>query len=230
MKDTRGFTLIEGLLILVIVGLLGGTGWYVWNAKKNTDNSLNTTAQTEVTTTSTKPEIPEGYIKYENKDLGFSFAYPKEWGTTTLQSKPETGLFLLLFNNKNPQVELRAQSRDTNIENSDSRYAKGYVDKDRKYYQRAGIGGDYLIESNNVLAVVDTGLGKTILVAVDNGLGPYIFLEGMINLENQKFPGINLSFIHTPEPEPTGDITGTKAYTSEDIEILRKVLATFNKF
>ena len=40
MKKQSGFTLIEGLLILVIVGLLGGTGWYVWNAHNKANDTL----------------------------------------------------------------------------------------------------------------------------------------------------------------------------------------------
>lgn len=40
MQNFGGFTLIEGLLILVIAGLLGGTGWYVWRVHNKTANSF----------------------------------------------------------------------------------------------------------------------------------------------------------------------------------------------
>jgi hypothetical protein len=36
-----GFAALEGLLITVIVGIIGGTGWYVLQAKSNADNDLS---------------------------------------------------------------------------------------------------------------------------------------------------------------------------------------------
>jgi cytoskeletal protein RodZ len=40
-KNQSGFSAIEALLILVIVGIIGGTGWYVIQANKNTNDTLN---------------------------------------------------------------------------------------------------------------------------------------------------------------------------------------------
>ncbi|MBW3569272.1 hypothetical protein KY385_04040 [Candidatus Parcubacteria bacterium] len=37
--DNKGFGIVEGLLILVIVGLIGGVGFYVWNSKQKVDLS-----------------------------------------------------------------------------------------------------------------------------------------------------------------------------------------------
>lgn len=45
MKKQRGFTVIEGLLLLVIAGIIGFTGWYVWNSKNKTENSYNNSTQ-----------------------------------------------------------------------------------------------------------------------------------------------------------------------------------------
>ena len=41
MKNVKGFSVVEGLLILVIVGLLGFTGWYVWKTHDKTTDTLN---------------------------------------------------------------------------------------------------------------------------------------------------------------------------------------------
>lgn len=41
-----GFTVIEVLLILIIVGLIGGTGWYVWHANNNANKNLDIAANT----------------------------------------------------------------------------------------------------------------------------------------------------------------------------------------
>jgi len=49
-----GFAIIEAVLIVVVVGILSFTGWFVWHAKQNTDKSLdaaNNSEQASVKTT-----------------------------------------------------------------------------------------------------------------------------------------------------------------------------------
>jgi len=48
MKNQKGFAVLEGLLILVIVGILAGTGWYVMKAKDQTDKTLGQTSNSSV--------------------------------------------------------------------------------------------------------------------------------------------------------------------------------------
>ncbi len=50
MKDSRGFAAIEGLLILILVGIIGGTGWYVWKAHDKANKSLDNATQSSNTT------------------------------------------------------------------------------------------------------------------------------------------------------------------------------------
>jgi type II secretory pathway pseudopilin PulG len=40
-KYQDGFSAIEGLLIVVIVGMLGGVGWYVWHANSQANSNLD---------------------------------------------------------------------------------------------------------------------------------------------------------------------------------------------
>jgi type II secretory pathway pseudopilin PulG len=40
-REQKGFSLVEGLLVFVIVGILVGTGWYVWNSNKKTNDLMN---------------------------------------------------------------------------------------------------------------------------------------------------------------------------------------------
>ncbi len=49
MKKQKGFAVVEGLLILVIVVLVAGIGWYVWNSKNQTDKILSSTNNNSVT-------------------------------------------------------------------------------------------------------------------------------------------------------------------------------------
>ena len=73
MKNQKGFTLIEGLLILVIVGILGFTGWYVWRAKDNADKTY--TASESMPTKSSNPYA--GWIVYLDKNFKFSLSHPE---------------------------------------------------------------------------------------------------------------------------------------------------------
>lgn len=80
--------LIEGILILVIVGLLGGTGWYVWHSKNNADksaknaeaaNSSTSTSSKKQTSTTTTADPYAGWKTYTSSMEGFTFKYPNTW-------------------------------------------------------------------------------------------------------------------------------------------------------
>jgi type II secretory pathway pseudopilin PulG len=45
-KNQKGFSLIEGLLLVIAVGLVVFVGYYVWHSQKQTDKTLNTAAKT----------------------------------------------------------------------------------------------------------------------------------------------------------------------------------------
>lgn len=72
-RNSASFSVVEGLLILTIVALVGFIGWYVWHSKNNTDKAYNSASSTSSAT------VPVDWTTYENKELGFSFAHPKEW-------------------------------------------------------------------------------------------------------------------------------------------------------
>jgi hypothetical protein len=73
----NGFTVIEGLLILVIVGIIGGTGWYVWHSQKQVDKTLGSAGQTSQKSTKTsqnKQSTGNNLFKFTN--LGVQFTLP----------------------------------------------------------------------------------------------------------------------------------------------------------
>lgn len=78
--------IVESVLILVIAGLIGGTGYYVWHTKQQTDKSLNNSqdisANTQHTSTS-KITTPDSTKTYTNTKYGFSFKYPTAWKLST---------------------------------------------------------------------------------------------------------------------------------------------------
>lgn len=97
MKNTRGFTLIEGLLILVIVGLLGGTGWYVWHSKNNVDKSLtavNTSSSTQsVNKNTSKHSSSPKTTPYSFTQLGISMDVLSGWEVKSATTTEEGSNF-----------------------------------------------------------------------------------------------------------------------------------------
>lgn len=109
MRTHRGFTIIEGLLILVIVGILGFTGWYVYNARNNTnksaknaDSANSSTANYSKKTAATDPTA--SWIAYSSKDGVFSLKYPKTWVTATHPELCSPGILLLGANTQSVGV------------------------------------------------------------------------------------------------------------------------------
>lgn len=225
-------TIIGFILILVIVGF---TGWRVMEANKEIDsnkvvsnqpNDKNEPASTQGSTV----KIPDNYKSYTNETLDFSFAYPESWGEPTLQSDPaNSSLFLLLFDLKEQDlaVELRAQAADAGeIVNSDSRYARGYIRDGSKYYNRtisdeADI--DYAIPSSSIIDTVYNGFGKALLIKATS-VPAYQFLDGIVNLDTEKYPGVTVNYINTrlADLKPNA-----QAFNDQDIETMKKVLGTF---
>jgi hypothetical protein len=75
-RDQKGMGAVEGLLILVIVGLIGFVGWYVYHAKKSTDSTYNSA----VSSGSSTPQASSKQNKKQvYKGIGFTLQYPSDW-------------------------------------------------------------------------------------------------------------------------------------------------------
>lgn len=85
-KSQKGFAVVEGLLILVIVGLIGFVGWYVWHnrATKTTNSPATSTSaivEQKTTPTATKPAVDPyaGWKTYCDSTINGCFRYPADW-------------------------------------------------------------------------------------------------------------------------------------------------------
>lgn len=65
-KNENGFGLVEALLVIVIIGLIGGVGYYVYNSKQNENDKSQLTVKQEDMDVKTSGET------FEFKELGVS--------------------------------------------------------------------------------------------------------------------------------------------------------------
>lgn len=82
--NAKGFGAIEVLLILVILGIVGGTGFYVYSANKKIGNGNDGTTFTQKKDAAKKE--PEKLDKFTHSQLGYSFNVPKGW--TAVETEP----------------------------------------------------------------------------------------------------------------------------------------------
>ena len=99
-KDQSAFSIVEGLLILVILGIIGFTGWYVWHAKQNTDKNFNSNTSAEPvikkkTTNSPQADQTADWKSYTNTDGKYSLKYPNTWVTVSSNQGCLAGLLLV---------------------------------------------------------------------------------------------------------------------------------------
>lgn len=82
--NQKGFSVVEVLLIVLVVGLLGAVGWLVYDRQQNQNEKATQPAATQAPTTSSTEQATEakedsyaGWKSYENGAI--SFKYPAEW-------------------------------------------------------------------------------------------------------------------------------------------------------
>jgi hypothetical protein len=72
-KNEKGFSLVEGLLVVLIVTVIGFAGWYVLNANKNV-STVKSDKQDTATTSEDKDTNTTSQSKFfEIKELGVKF-------------------------------------------------------------------------------------------------------------------------------------------------------------
>ena len=79
-KTQDGFSVVEGLLVVIILCLVGFVGWYVIHANK-TSSSTNAPANNTSTTAKATPQADpyKGWAVASSSKLSVSFKYPSDW-------------------------------------------------------------------------------------------------------------------------------------------------------
>lgn len=84
-QNQKGFSVIEILIVIVVVGLIGTVGWLVYDRQKSKNSEQPKTTQVEET--KKEPETSK-LSDYKSDELGLSFSYPTEWGTANIADGP----------------------------------------------------------------------------------------------------------------------------------------------
>jgi cytoskeletal protein RodZ len=80
-SNQTGFSIIEAVFIVAVIGIMGATGWFVYqhNRVKPTDAATNNTTNNQQATTTQPTNTPATYTSTAG---GFSFTYPAGWKVT----------------------------------------------------------------------------------------------------------------------------------------------------
>ncbi|HYH36167.1 MAG TPA: hypothetical protein VD706_01565 [Candidatus Saccharimonadales bacterium] len=97
----KGFTLIEGLLIIIALSLIAGVGYYVYNANKEADKNLTSSASKEEKPAA-KEKTQKNYL--EIKELGIKFELTSKL-KNAYYAKVDGGYFLSVHDiDNNPEL------------------------------------------------------------------------------------------------------------------------------
>lgn len=99
-KYQSGFSAVDGLLLLVIIGVIGFIGWYVYHAQQNANKNYTQTSRgNPIFKKTTKKKVTTapyaGWTTYNSKDGKISLKYPKTWVTAAHPELCGEGVLLL---------------------------------------------------------------------------------------------------------------------------------------
>jgi len=97
--NRKGFAGVEALLILVVIAIIGGTGYFVYQSQKKTNDTLNSASKSaSVTKTKKKTAVKDAtsdWTSYTSTDGKYSLKYPSSWATATHPELCSPGILLL---------------------------------------------------------------------------------------------------------------------------------------
>jgi hypothetical protein len=86
--NTKGFSIVEVLLVLLVVGAIAGVGWYVWE-KQNSDTKQATTVPESSNAQDKDSEsieeykhitkVPEDWLTLSDSKYSFTYSHPPTW-------------------------------------------------------------------------------------------------------------------------------------------------------
>jgi hypothetical protein len=91
-KSQDGFSAVEVLLLLVIVGIIGGVGYFVMNSQKKTNTTLEDTSKSQgevqkAEKKETKVDPTTKWLKYISQNGKYSASIPDGWELLTMKGE-----------------------------------------------------------------------------------------------------------------------------------------------
>lgn len=108
----KGFAVIEALLIVLVIVLLAGTGWYVYRHRDRSiaasRSSSKQASKTSTVPTTTQPDPYAGWRSYTSSTEKLTFKYPAEWtAIPSSDSTQVTGADSLKLTSKSGKISVR---------------------------------------------------------------------------------------------------------------------------
>jgi len=88
LKNHSGFSVVEALLIVLVVGILGFTGWFVYHSQQAASKDSNSQSKVQTTTQKAAPPV-DPYADWEQycSDYGgVCFKYPQDWQLSSVET------------------------------------------------------------------------------------------------------------------------------------------------
>lgn len=109
LKNQKGFGVIETLLVLVIIGMIGGTAYYVYNSNKQEPQVSNSSTQNQNQSTEKTEESKEKNSSQEQEEKYLTI---KEWDARIKLTSNSEDLYYELSENYSSLIFLRLKRLD----------------------------------------------------------------------------------------------------------------------
>lgn len=76
LKNQKGFSVIELLVVVIFLSIVGFIGWKVWTSRNGAKSPSNTTQNSS---RSSKTEVKDTWLTYKNDEAKITFQYPETW-------------------------------------------------------------------------------------------------------------------------------------------------------
>jgi type II secretory pathway pseudopilin PulG len=105
-KTQRGFSAVEALLLVIIIGMLVGVGWYVWHSQKQVDKTYSQTANSSVSPKSKKSTNSAAL------DSNSNYFVIKEWGVKLPVTDSSDKYYYKIDKNDSTFINVYSQNAD----------------------------------------------------------------------------------------------------------------------
>lgn len=133
-------------------------------------------------------ELPANWVWYENKDLGFKFAYPEEWGEVELDELDGTNGRLVSFVfAATEDVEMKSWTTDFEapIGGASVLYGAGYRKEGNLFYS------NWISDKNQIKDAQELKYDQSEYLAVTHtGLDAVSVYEVVVNTDGAVYPGV----------------------------------------